>query len=80
MLPSASMPRWLPTGLGEDPHVETTVAIAASRPSLSHPITCSITVPASPWNLGASVTTAASGFQQFEKMRCIRYPRIAPET
>lgn len=72
MLPSASMPRWLPTGLGEDPHVETTVAMAASTPPSSQPIRRAITAPASPGGLGAPVTAAGRGPPEIEEWRCIR--------
>src|SRR5579871_3638380 len=35
-LPSPSMTRWEPTGLGAEPQVSTTVAIATSRPASRH--------------------------------------------
>ena len=45
--PFAFRPKWLPTGRGDEPHVETTVAKAASKPSSCQAIICSMTASAS---------------------------------
>ena len=41
--PSPSTANWLPTGRGEEPQVETTVASATSRPAWRQAAACSST-------------------------------------